>query len=121
METRAQRILLSETDDRLFSAFKDTLEDAGYEVLGALSMGEEAVPLPRRHLDAAVVSGNVHHPGFQRLASELAERSVPTLFIAAEIGAEHFPMPSQRLQKPFTAQRFLAALDETLRAGREAA
>jgi DNA-binding response OmpR family regulator len=112
------RILLVEEDDRLYCALKETLEDAGCEVLELLArLPDTSEIMPTSHIDAALVDLSWHGLPMTTIARQLGLRRVPTLCIGTVGSAEQFVGIGsvQELQKPFTEQELLHRISETIR------
>jgi CheY-like chemotaxis protein len=101
------RILLVVENEPLYRALRDTLEDAGGEVLGAIAfMPRNTGLVPQGYIDLAVV--DVSHIGNAvMLARELRQRDITSLFITASPLTFAIPRRCTFLSKPFTEGQLL--------------
>ena len=106
---RGKRIILVEANDALFCALKDALEDAGCEVVGS-PLSEACLLVPFANADAALVDNASADAAFEALARVLAERQIPTIFIAPEPPGGMLSRWQTHLRKPFTEQELLQSV-----------
>src|SRR5262245_25542291 len=82
---KGRKILLVEDNDQLYCALRESLADAGADVLGAVAFmprGTGIVPLT--HIDVAIIDASSRSSNWLVLARELQQRGIPGVFIAAE-------------------------------------
>jgi DNA-binding response OmpR family regulator len=110
----SKRVLVVEDDDGLYNALRDSLLDAGYEVLGSCDRVCHPVDtVPSSRLDAALV--DMDPLGSARatsLAQRLSLRNVPIVWITARRDSSPAPSSGTRewLSKPFTERELLDSI-----------
>ena len=105
---RGKKILLVEENDQLYRALRESLTDAGGEVLGAIAFmpkGTGLVPLAR--IDVAIVDASYRSSHSVHLAREFTQRGIPCVFIAAEPSPALAGGECTFLSKPFTEEQLL--------------
>ncbi|RWL42190.1 MAG: response regulator [Mesorhizobium sp.] len=113
LDLHGRAVLVVEDDFYLADDTRQTLEDAGAEVLGPVSTADEALSLLEiRKPDYAVVDVNLGAGPSFGLASTLQARGIPFVFLTGYdpdiIPAEFRNVPC--LQKPIDPEKVLVAL-----------
>jgi DNA-binding response OmpR family regulator len=109
-----KRVLVVEDDDCLYHALRDSLMDAGYEVLGSCERVCHPVDtVPSSRLDVALVDMDPF--GSERatsLTQRLSQRNVPIVWITARSDSSRAPVapPREWLSKPFTERELLDSI-----------
>jgi DNA-binding response OmpR family regulator len=113
-----RRVLVAEDEFVIALEIEDTLRRAGYEVVGpAATAGEAARLAAAGPLDAAVLDLGLRDGTAIPAADVLAARGVPFVFLSG-YGRESLPGHLRGrtvLDKPCTAERLPAALEEAAR------
>ncbi|HKE96576.1 MAG TPA: hypothetical protein VKB34_19865 [Povalibacter sp.] len=112
---KGRKILLVEDNDQLYCALRESLADAGADVLGAVAFmprGTGIVPLT--HIDVAIIDASSRSSNWLVLARELQQRGIPGVFIAAERLSFMNACGCRYLSKPFTEEQFLVCVGAAL-------
>lgn len=109
-----RRILVVEDDDGLYQALRDSLQDAGREVLAACERVSDPMDTaPASRLDAALV--DMDPLGSARAASlsrQLGKRNIPIVWITSRRDARVASVVQtyKWISKPFTEQELLDSM-----------
>jgi DNA-binding response OmpR family regulator len=108
------RILLVEDDDCLYQALRDSLQDAGCEVLGScerVCFPIDTVPAGR--LDAALLDMDpLGSARASSLAQQLGARNIPSVWITSRSSGDAAPasQTGEWLRKPFSERELLDSI-----------
>jgi CheY-like chemotaxis protein len=108
------RVLIVEDEALLAFEIDALLRDCGMTPVGPISRSDEALKLIDHHaIDCAVLDVNLHGESTERVAAELASRSIPFAFIT---GYGRADIPEQFHGSPILLKPFAgAALIDTVR------
>lgn len=105
--TRPPSVLIVEDDAQLCEAIGFCVEEAGYEVVDcARSVAAALATLKRRTVDAALLDINLQGELVYPVASALAERGVPFVFVTAQNPSE---IPEQFRHRPVVPKPYYDA------------
>ncbi|MBU8975185.1 MULTISPECIES: response regulator [unclassified Lysobacter] len=113
-------VLMVEDEAYLAMALEDLLTDAGYHVLGAARLSDALEIADHEHLDVALLDINVQGEAVYPLASRLREQGVPFVFASA-YSERNIPQDfrdCQIVQKPYTSERIIEAVESMLEGGK---
>jgi CheY-like chemotaxis protein len=112
-----QRFLIVEDEPLVVLMLADALEDAGAVIVGTAASVDEALrSIDAEPIDAAILDCNLRGHPVHRVASALAGRGVPFLFVSG-YGRSGIPPgfgDSPVLGKPFTQAQLLRAMGELI-------
>lgn len=109
-----KRILVVEDEYLIASMLANALASERAEVVGPVGTREAGLALMEtEHIDAAVIDLNLRGECSDALGSELRRRHIPFL-IATGYGNASETSAAPVLSKPFTPERFIAALSSLL-------
>lgn len=109
-----KRILVVEDEFLIALMLADALQSEQAKVVGPVNTHEAGLALIQREaIDAAVIDLNLRGVRNDALGSELRRRNIPFL-IATGYGKASQTLAAPVLNKPFTAERFIAALSDLL-------
>jgi DNA-binding response OmpR family regulator len=109
-----KRILVVEDEFLIASMLADALKSEQAEVVGPVNNHEAGLALiARETVDAAVIDLNLRGVRNDALGLELRRRNIPFL-IATGYGKASQTLAAPVLSKPFTTERFIAALSGLL-------
>jgi DNA-binding response OmpR family regulator len=109
------RVLVVEDEMFLAMFMQDSLADFGYDVVGPVARVAHAVKLASsERLDGAILDINVAGAEVFPVARELAERSIPFIFVSG-YDADNLPQEWRSrptLQKPFQPQDLARSMEK---------
>ena len=113
-----KRILLVAHDDYLYQALRDSLQDAGYAVLGSCERVCDPIDtVPASRLDAALVDMDPLGSGrAASLGQQFSERNIPVVWITSRHTSAVAPLDRTHewLSKPFTERQLLDSMEMVL-------
>ncbi len=111
------RLLVVEDEWLISSLVSDQLKDLGYEVIGPASTVTEAVYLANRApIDAALVDLSLGGVLANDVIDALVKRGIPFIFVTGYSAIpEGVHATAPLLEKPFTGDELLSAVDSLLR------
>lgn len=116
MTPAARRILIVEDEPMIASLIVMILEDSGFVVVGPLATLDEALltATSAEHFDVAIVDMDLHGLSALPVAERLRDRGVPIIFSSGGSSAATIDefSGSLWLQKPFTLEAIVAAVDQ---------
>ncbi len=109
-------VLMVEDEMNLAMMLEDILEDAGYHVLKAARLPQALALAQSEPIDAAILDVNLAGVQVFPVAAALRQRGIPFLFASGYGGKGLTPefAGSPMLQKPYSVQQLLGALDAVL-------
>jgi DNA-binding NtrC family response regulator len=112
------RILLVEDDDCLYQALRDSLQDAGCEVLGSCERACFPIDtVPASRLDAALLDMDpLGSARASSLAQQLGARKIPIVWITSRFDGNAAPalQTYEWLRKPFSERELLDSIASAL-------
>jgi DNA-binding response OmpR family regulator len=111
-----KRVLVVEDEYFIASDLKRALADAEAVVIGPVADLAQGLALASEPLDAAVLDVNLEGALSYQLASDLAERGVPYLFVT---GYDEWALPEEhrstpRVAKPFTPRMVIEQVEQLI-------
>ena len=117
-DTVTRRILVVEDEALVALEIEQTLQDAGYDVVGPAGSVDQAFASVAEHgIDAAVLDINLDGEMVWPVAETLRERGVPFVFTTGYADTIQPPRSVQdvpRVDKPIEAERLLSMLSALL-------
>jgi DNA-binding response OmpR family regulator len=111
---RSTRVLLVEDDDCLYQALRDSLQDAGCEVLGSCErVSFPIATVPASRLDAALLDMDpLGSARASSLAQQLGARNIPIIWITSRYDRNVAPVSQtdEWLRKPFSERELLGSI-----------